>query len=97
MSKECLCATICATMQCKLCYHRVQEGAKWNSRFPKESWYCCRKAKRRGKNVAIKMSEKGKKRRKLVRSVKKGFLDTGIRQEGGASYIAGGFKEHFEP
>ncbi len=34
------------------------------------------------KNVAIKMSEKGKKRRKQLRSVKKGFLDTEEQKEG---------------
>ena len=46
---------------------------------------------RRIQNIARKMSQKGKKRRKQLRSIKKGYADREKQQEEGESYIPGGF------
>lgn len=46
---------------------------------------------RRIKNSSVKCSEKGKIRRKTLRSIKKGFLDTEKETEIVESYVAGGF------
>ena len=50
-----------------------------------------KKRKQRNRNIARKMSNEGKKRRKCLRSLKKGFVDKEKEQEGGDSYIPGGF------
>ncbi len=46
---------------------------------------------RRNKNINKKMSDKSKKRRKLLRGIKKGYIDKEKEQEGGDSYVSGGF------
>ncbi len=49
-----------------------------------------RKTRKRAKNAKRKMSEAGKRRRKKLRSIKNGYLDTEKELEGGESYISGG-------
>ena len=45
----------------------------------------------RVEKMQIKSSEKGKKRRKQLRSIKKGFSDTLKQKENYESYVSGGF------
>ena len=45
---------------------------------------------RRNKSIKQKLSEIRKKRRKKLRSMKKGYADAGKDQEGGESYMSGG-------
>ena len=49
-----------------------------------------RKTRKRTKNTERKISEAGKRRRKKLRSIKKGYLDTEKELEGGVSYVSGG-------
>ena len=50
-----------------------------------------KKARQRTRNIERKMSVEGRRRRKTLRSFKKGYSDREKEQEGGESYIAGGF------
>ena len=52
-----------------------------------------KRAINRMRNVDSKASETGKRRRKKLRSIKKGYMDREKEQEGGPSYISGGHSQ----
>ena len=49
-----------------------------------------KKAIRKSRSICKKLSEKGKKRRKQLRSIKKGYVDAEREMEGGDCYVSGG-------
>ena len=52
-----------------------------------------KRAINRMRNIDSKASETGKRRRKKLRSIKKGYMDREKEQEGGPSYISGGHSQ----
>ena len=50
-----------------------------------------KKTHQRTRNIKRKMSLEGKQRRRTLRSIKKGYSDREKEQEGGESYVTGGF------